>query len=672
MARKLGLLAGVAGLTAITAALVYAASTRGVPSTTAPLPGHSAERASPAVAQPAPDADLLEPHAGDERADAAPGKASYMFHLPSGQPALLTCLDARRIVEQVRTTLAYAPRAVPPEAFATATADWLDPYGLWSASPDSPVPAALELRAADILRELESADRGPCSASRAVGDALVPWNRELLGRFDDARAQARAALKGSSVRPSTVAQAAADALFDDESRPARELATSLGEHAGRLEQDAPLRDAMGPYVEAARTRFFPALDAEGWASLVRAAAVRAYVQLIDPHGAWAPADEEASVYDVDLDPQPPELLWEEGTRTAVGVRVTTGPMSPLETGDVVLAIGGVATAGLPPEQLDQLAYATTDAPTSAPLVVLRRGEAMPRTLELPAPGDGDEHEGAPERAGALPSYRVAYGAGDVLVVEIHDVRSDLGDELAAIFRRENSAAAPARRLEGLVLDLRDDGGGSTEGAIAALGLFVPGAPLFPMAHRDGTIEVDRAPEPPTSDRWTRPVAVLVDGDTASAAEMIAGALTAYRRAVVVGERTYGKGCAQEYLDDRGLVGVLRLTTLLYALPDGSPVQGVGIEPSLLLPAAAAGDAPHGLRPPPPHPREADEPAAAPTWRGPDVRDPTLVFPATETTWPEPRGPIGPCREPQVCRALRGLGGAAAGKRPAAVVGNGRR
>ena len=297
---------------------------------------------------------------------------------------------------------------------------------------------------------------------------------------------------------------------------------------------------------------------------------------------------------------------------------------------------------------------------------------MPRTLELPAPGDGDEHEGAPERAGALPSYRVAYGAGDVLVVEIHDVRSDLGDELAAIFRRENSAAAPARRLEGLVLDLRDDGGGSTEGAIAALGLFVPGAPLFPMAHRDGTIEVDRAPEPPTSDRWTRPVAVLVDGDTASAAEMIAGALTAYRRAVVVGERTYGKGCAQEYLDDRGLVGVLRLTTLLYALPDGIPVQGVGIEPSLLLPAAAAGDAPHGLRPPPPHPREADEPAAAPTWRGPDVRDPTLVFPATETTWPEPRGPIGPCREPQVCRALRGLGGAAAGKRPAAVVGNGRR
>ena len=95
------------------------------------------------------------------------------------------------------------------------------------------------------------------------------------------------------------------------------------------------------------------------------------------------------------------------------------------------------------------------------------------------------------------------------------------------------------------------------------------APLFPMARRDGAIEVDRAPEPPLADRWTRPVATLVDGDTASAAEMIAGALSAYHRGPVVGERTYGKGCAQEYLDDDAQEGVVRLTTLLYALPDGT-------------------------------------------------------------------------------------------------------
>ena len=51
------------------------------------------------------------------------------------------------------------------------------------------------------------------------------------------------------------------------------------------------------------------------------------------------------------------------------------------------------------------------------------------------------------------------------------------------------------------------------------------------------------------DRWRGPVASLVDGDTASAAEMIAGALAAYRRGPTVGSTTFGKGCAQEYLDD---------------------------------------------------------------------------------------------------------------------------
>ena len=90
---------------------------------------------------------------------------------------------------------------------------------------------------------------------------------------------------------------------------------------------------------------------------------------------------------------------------------------------------------------------------------------------------------------------------------------------------------------GIVLDLRGNGGGSTDGANAALGLFLPGARLFPMKRRDGVIETERAPEPPETDRWPGPVATLVDGDTASAAEMIAGALASYRRGAVAGYRT---------------------------------------------------------------------------------------------------------------------------------------
>jgi len=639
MAGNLRLLAGVVALAGISAAGVFVAGTK-------------LSHAPPtvrALASPAPASSLPQGAAPDD----SPQDRGFAFHAPTGRPPSLPCNEARRVVRQARASLAYAPPAVTPVALATATADWLDPHGLWSVSSDSPVPAVLDREARQLLAEIEGADGAPCAASREVGDVLVRWVLELGARFDDARRAARSG-RGAA-RGATLAAAVGDAVIEDDSRPARQLATTLGERSGRAERD--LDAGITPYVEAARDRFFPRDDGAGWAGIVRAAAVRAYVQAMDPHGAWAPLDEEASVYDVDLDAHPPDRLWGDGVRTALGVRVESDPMDPLQVGDVVLSIAGTPTAGLPVEQLDQLVYATTDAPEAAQLVVLRSGEREVRTLALPAPSGAAAASDPPQ---ILPAYRVPYGAGDALVVQIHDVRSDLGAELAATLRQQLSS--DTRAVDGLLLDLRDDGGGSTEGAIAALSLFLPGAPLFPMGRRDGSIEVDRAPEPPLTDRWTRPVAALVDGDTASAAEMLAGALLSYRRGLVVGSRTYGKGCAQEYLDDDARAGVLRLTTLLYALPDGSPVQAVGIEPSILLPTRRRASSFAELA----HEREADAPNAAPTWRGPDVRDPTLLPPASATAWPEPRGAVGPCRDVDVCGALQAIGAVTPGKRPTAA------
>src|SRR5262249_13843582 len=164
---------------------------------------------------------------------------------------------------------------------------------------------------------------------------------------------------------------------------------------------------------------------------------------------------------------------------------------------------------------------------------------------------------------------------------------------------------------------------------------------------DGEVEVERAPSPPVTDRWTGPVAALVDGDTASAAEMIAGALLSYHRGAVAGARTYGKGCAQEYLDDEAHAGVLRLTTLLFALPDGSAVQKVGIVPNIHLSLAPVAE------------HEASLVRALESWRGPDVRDAALV---RDGAWPPHAGRVGPCHDDTVCRALRALGAAPAAAR----------
>src|SRR6185312_8106450 len=104
--------------------------------------------------------------------------------------------------------------------------------------------------------------------------------------------------------------------------------------------------AAHAYVEAARARYFPDSTASDWAGVVLAAAVRAYVPAVDPHGAWAPLDEESSVYEVDLEAHPPERLWDKAERTAVGLKIEGGATPPLLDGDVLLSLAGVATAGL--------------------------------------------------------------------------------------------------------------------------------------------------------------------------------------------------------------------------------------------------------------------------------------------------------------------------------------
>jgi carboxyl-terminal processing protease len=109
---------------------------------------------------------------------------------------------------------------------------------------------------------------------------------------------------------------------------------------------------------------------------------------------------------------------------------------------------------------------------------------------------------------------------------------------------------------------------------------------------------------------------------------------------LAGYRTYGKGCAQEYLDDEAHQGVLRLTTLVYALPDGAPVQRVGLLPGLDFGRQMQSE------------REAKLAHAPPTWRGPDVRDRERI---AEVPWPGHHGRVGPCPDETVCRTLRVLG-----------------
>ncbi|EYF03054.1 S41 family peptidase [Chondromyces apiculatus] len=578
---------------------------------------------------------------GDEEIDGASCNSSPAergFALPTGAPTALDCDQARLVVTQARTMLAAAPLRIDPAKFAEATSDWLDPHGLWSVAPDAPAGAALRREAAALLDELQAPPgSGPCLAALRLGAELFRWSRQVSALFDEGKRAGEARPPATAAEAWTVAMAAP---FEDGvvTRSARDLARELGREAGTLH--ARYGASIDRYVDAARERLSPSISPEGWAQAVIAAALRAYVPQLDAHGAWAPLEEEISIYDLALEVSPPSRLWSEMTRTALGVRIDRGAPAPLRDGDVLLHIEETPLAGMSVEQAEQMSLLGDMKPGAHTRVaLLRRGLAAPIELMLAPEPEPPFTVGAAE----LTMELARYGDGEVAILAIPDVPDDLGDRLsrALLQAREHGS------LRGVVLDLRANGGGSTDGAIAAIGHFLPGATLFPMRRRDGGIEVERAPDIPPSRGWAGPVAALVDGDSASAAEMIAGALASYRRGVVVGDRTYGKGCAQEYLDDEAHVGVLRLTTLLYALPDGSPVQKTGISPqlSLTLPASLE--------------REARVEHALGPWRGPDVRDAARV---REVPWPTHGGRVGPCPDDVVCRALRAIGAVRAAAR----------
>jgi carboxyl-terminal processing protease len=566
--------------------------------------------------------------------------------MPSGDPTALGCDEARTVVQQARTSIAAPVAPVDAAKFAAATVDWLDPHGLWSVAPDAPIGASLRRNADRLLAELEAEPgAGPCSVALALGTDLTAWTNELRAVFDlsarDAEQRAgpidrREAWKLASATP-----------FEDGAvtHNARDLARELGRQVGLLR--AAYGEAIAPFAQAARARAAPRLDAEGWARVVTAAALRAYVPQLDAHGAWAPLEEEISIYDLGLEADPPARLWTERTRTTLGVRIERGALAPLHEGDVVLRVGEVPLAGMSVEQVEQLSVISDARPgTPTRVSVLRAHQAAPVELTVlpPRAADGEAPADAPPE---LSVTTVRYGEGRAALIPIADVPDDLGVRLSAAIDRVRSA----RDLRGIIIDLRANGGGSTDGAMAAIGLFLPGVTLFPMRRRDGGMEVERAPEVPPDKRYNGPLAVLVDGDSASAAEMIAGGLGSYHRAVVVGDRTYGKGCAQEYLDDEAHTGVLRLTTLLFSLPDGSPVQKTGIQPNVQLSLPAATE------------REAFLTRALGPWRGPDVRDMNHV---RDVPWPTHGGRVGPCRDATVCRALRSLGASKAAARGAAT------
>ncbi|HEY0506259.1 MAG TPA: S41 family peptidase [Lysobacter sp.] len=154
------------------------------------------------------------------------------------------------------------------------------------------------------------------------------------------------------------------------------------------------------------------------------------------------------------------------------------------------------------------------------------------------------------------------------------------------------AASAQGGADGIVLDLRGSPGGALVEVVALAGLFLGPSPVMQIRETGGRVSVERTDRAAV---WTGPLAVLVDGETESGAEMLAAALRDSGRALVVGERTAGLGTIQNPVDlDRGApnrgqpaeprFGQVVLTIAETFRLDGRPIHGAGVEPDIRLPS----------------------------------------------------------------------------------------
>lgn len=152
------------------------------------------------------------------------------------------------------------------------------------------------------------------------------------------------------------------------------------------------------------------------------------------------------------------------------------------------------------------------------------------------------------------------------------------------------------KIEGYVIDLRNDPGGLLEQAISVAGSFLqPGVDV--VATRGRHKEDDQTFLAKGGDKARgKPIVVLINGGSASASEIVAGALQDHKRALLVGTKSFGKGSVQTIIPTSG-GGAMRLTTARYYTPSGRSIQALGIEPDIVVQPAklekiAQG---HGLR-----------------------------------------------------------------------------
>jgi carboxyl-terminal processing protease len=244
---------------------------------------------------------------------------------------------------------------------------------------------------------------------------------------------------------------------------------------------------------------------------------------------------------------------------------TPAAQAGIQSGDIILQVNGASLEGM---NLDNAVALMRGKPGSEiTLTILRQGAAKPLEFKLTR---------AEVHMASVRSQLLQPGYG---YVRISQYSEDTGDGVINAVKSLNKKnSAP---LKGLILDLRNNPGGLVDAAVAVSDAFLNSGIIVSARGRAPDSNFVRHATP--GDILSgAPIVVLVNGGTASAAEINAGALQDNHRALILGTQTFGKGSVQTIipLPDGAAI---KLTTSLYYTPSGHSIQAEGIKPDILVP-----------------------------------------------------------------------------------------
>ena len=324
-------------------------------------------------------------------------------------------------------------------------------------------------------------------------------------------------------------------------------------------------DLFGDIFERIRAQYVEDVDA---AALIEAA-IDGMLTSLDPHSSYLSPDDAADMREAtrgEFGGLGIEVTQEEGFIKVVSpIDGTPAAEAGIASGDFITAVDGENLLGLTLDEAVELMR----GPVGSEIIITVVREDVDQPFDVSIIRDTIKLTAVRSRV-----------EGDTVVLRITTFSDQTYPSLEEQLAEQVAEAGGIENVNGFVIDLRNNPGGLLNQAIAVSDAFLDA----------GEITSTRGRDPDDGQRWNAregdlaeglPMVVLINGGSASASEIVAGALQDHRRAIVIGTNSFGKGSVQTVMPLRG-DSAMRLTTARYYTPSGRSIQALGISPDIIV------------------------------------------------------------------------------------------